>query len=139
MSVSERVNEKEAQDSKYEGVDVKVQRDRYTISRNSTDKNIVSINQAVTEVGAKNQNDDIEMTGVIHPIAMINSKNEVTYLMEDCKGMIEGRLCTRNEGDVGWNENVEARGLAGDSDVGYCFLCDGKMNILKPAAGEPTS
>jgi len=52
-------------------VDVKVQRDRYTTSRNSTAKNIVSINQAVTEVGAKNQNDDIEMTGVIHPIAMI--------------------------------------------------------------------
>ena len=71
MSVSEWVNEKEAQDSKYEGVDVKVQRDKYTISRNSTDKNIVIINRAVTEVGAKNQNDDIEMTGVIHPIAMI--------------------------------------------------------------------
>lgn len=136
MSVSERVNEKEAQDSKYEGVDVKVQRDRYTISRNSTDKNIVSINQAVTEVGAKNQNDDIEMTGVIHPIAMINSKNEVTSdggLQRDDRG----RLCTRNVGDVGWNENFKARGLAGDSDVGYCFLCDGKMNILKLAAGEP--
>lgn len=42
----------------------------------------------------------LKMTGVIHPLAMMNPKNEVAYLMGDCTGV----FAHDDVGDVVWDE-----------------------------------